>query len=619
MTLLANPATPRATNSEPNLARDPGTVWRRDFPLLQPDRHGRRVVYLDNGATTQKPRAVIDATAEYYAEHNANIHRGVYRLSQSTTAAFEDARETVARFLNAADPRECIFTRGTTESINLVAASWGRANLKPGDEILLTHLEHHSNIVPWQLVAETTGAIVRVAPINDRGELLMDEFRRLLGPRTKVVAVTHLSNALGTINDVKAIAALAHEVGAIILVDGAQWVAHYPTDVQDLDVDFYAFSGHKLYGPTGIGVLWGRRTLLETMPPYQGGGDMIESVSFEKTTYAPLPNKFEAGTPNVAGVIGLRTAIEYVEAIGFDAIARQESDLLAYATERMGEVPGLRIVGTAARKSCVISFVMEHPCIAALDIGAALDVEDICVRTGHHCCMPLMERLRVPGTVRVSLALYNTRDDIDQCVAALKRLHAQKESETPRCSDVPAAVEPNYPKPFAPSPEDAAERLAEAFESLPDWADRYQYIIDLGKKLLPFPENERTEANRVRGCQATVFLTARKHPGTPEIMDFLADANADIVRGLLVILQRLFSGQKAHDILAFDLDGFLDRIGLSQNLALTRRNGLTEMVRRLRMLAKALVESSKACTNQDCAHCAKADEPVQPLSVRRSE
>jgi cysteine desulfurase / selenocysteine lyase len=392
---------------------------RSDFPILSRKVHGKALAYLDNAATTQKPQVVIDRISRYYELENANIHRGVYLLSQEATAAYEGARQKIGRFINAAESREIIFTRGTTESINLVASSWGRTNLKAGDEIILTGMEHHSNIVPWQLIAEQTGAKIKVVPIDDRGQLLMDEYEKLLSDRTKIVAVVQLSNSLGTINDVKAIAAMAHRRGALVLADGAQWVAHFPTDVRDWDVDFYAFSSHKIFGPTGMGVLYGKAKLLDAMPPYQGGGDMISSVTFEKTTYNELPHKFEAGTPHISGAIGLGAAIDYVQEVGLNRMHVHEDKLLDYAQNRLAEIPGVRLVGTAARKASVISFVLKdiHP----HDIGAVLDAEGVAIRTGHHCCQPVMDRFAIPATARASLAFYNTMEDVDALIEGVRK------------------------------------------------------------------------------------------------------------------------------------------------------------------------------------------------------
>jgi cysteine desulfurase/selenocysteine lyase len=398
---------------------DPYAV-RGDFHILFERINGKPLVYLDNAATTQKPRLVIDAITHYYETDNANIHRGVHQLSQRATHEYEGARRRVSNFLNAASPDEIIFVRGATEGINLAAQTCGRAQVREGDEILITAMEHHSNIVPWQMLCEEKGARLRVAPINDRGELLLDEFARLLNPKTKIVAVAHVSNALGTINPLPEIIKLAHRQNAVVVVDGAQAVPHLAVDVQALDCDFYVFSGHKIYGPTGIGVLYGKSILLETMPPYQGGGDMISSVTFEKTTYNKIPHKFEAGTPHIAGVIGLAAAISYVTQLGLDNIAHHEHDLLAYATQAFSTLPGIRLIGTAQQKAGVLSFVMDgiHP----HDIGTVLDQEGIAIRTGHHCAQPVMERFGVPATARASFGLYNTHEEVDLLVQALQKV-----------------------------------------------------------------------------------------------------------------------------------------------------------------------------------------------------
>ena len=393
---------------------------RQDFPILNQKIHGKPLVYLDNAATTQKPQAVIDAMVRSYAEDNANIHRGVHLLSERATRAYEEARVKVQTFLNAPDAREVIFVRGTTEAINLVAQTFGRANIGKGDEVLVTEMEHHSNIVPWQLICEEKGAQLKVIPITDSGELRMDLLESLLTDRTRMVAVVHVSNSLGTINPIAAIVEKAHARGIPVLVDGAQAVAHMPVDVQALGCDFYAMSGHKLFGPTGIGVLWGRLPLLEKMPPYQGGGDMISAVSFARTTYNVVPNKFEAGTPNIAGSVGLGAAIDYLKGIDIAAMQAYEDELLAYGTKALSAVPGIRLIGTASKKASILSFVMEdvHP----HDIGTILDQQGVAIRTGHHCTQPLMERLCVPATARASLALYNTKEEIDALVGALARV-----------------------------------------------------------------------------------------------------------------------------------------------------------------------------------------------------
>ena len=391
---------------------------RKDFPILSEPVRGKPLVYLDNGASAQKPRAVIDQISKTYETEYANVHRGVHYMSQMATDAMEASRVTAQKFMNAAHEKEIIFVRGATEGINLVAASWGRANLGPGDEIILSVLEHHSNIVPWQMIAEQTGAVIKVVPIDDSGSFLMDEYKKLLSPRTKMVAVTHVSNALGTVVPVADVIRLAHAEGALVLLDGCQAVPHIEVDVQALDVDFYVFSGHKLYGPTGIGILWGREDILNSMNPYQTGGDMISSVTFEKTTFQKAPHRFEAGTPAIAEAIGLGAAIDYVQAIGLDNIAAHEHGVLQYATERLLTLDGLKIIGTAKEKAAIISFVMDgiHP----HDLGTFVDRAGVAVRVGHHCAQPVMDRFGVAATARASFGLYNTRDEVDALVDALQ-------------------------------------------------------------------------------------------------------------------------------------------------------------------------------------------------------
>jgi cysteine desulfurase/selenocysteine lyase len=393
---------------------------RRDFPILARAIHGKKLVYLDNAATAHKPRVVIEALSRYYEQGNANIHRGVHFLSEHATGEHERARRTVQSFLNAADASEIVFVRGATEAINLVAQTYGRAHVRAGDEVLITAMEHHSNIVPWQILCDEKEAKLRVAPINDDGELLLDEFEKLLGPRTKIVAVAHVSNALGTVNPIREIVEMAHRRNIPVLVDGAQGVPHLKVDVQALDCDFYAFSGHKMYGPTGIGVLYGKADLLGGMPPYQGGGDMISSVTFEKTIYNKLPFKFEAGTPNIAGAIALGTAIEYLNGLGMDEVAAHEAKLLAYAIGKVSAIPGVRLIGTAEERAGVLSFVIEgiHP----HDIGTILDREGIAIRTGHHCAQPLMQRFRIPATARASFALYNTEEEVDMLANGIRKV-----------------------------------------------------------------------------------------------------------------------------------------------------------------------------------------------------
>ncbi|MGH7479681.1 MAG: SufS family cysteine desulfurase [Candidatus Methylomirabilales bacterium] len=393
---------------------------RQDFPLLGEKVRGKPLVYLDNAATSQKPHVVIDTIRQFLSTYNSNVHRGVHQLSERATEAYEQARTRVQGFINAAESREIIFVRGTTEAINLVAQSYGRTHIGTGDEIVISAMEHHSNIVPWQILCEQTGAVLRVVPINDDGEMLLEEYVTLLTPRTRLVAVAHVSNALGTINPVREVIRLARRQGVPVLVDGAQAVPHLKVDVRELDCDFYAFSGHKVFGPTGIGVLYGRARLLEAMPPYQGGGDMIKSVTFAKTVYNDLPYKFEAGTPHIGGVIGLGAALGYLDGVGLDRVTAYEDELLVHATEALSAIPGVRIIGTAKEKASVVSFVVDG--VHAHDIGTVLDHEGIAIRAGHHCAMPVMQRFGVPATARASLAFYNTREEVDALVRGIHKV-----------------------------------------------------------------------------------------------------------------------------------------------------------------------------------------------------
>ena len=393
---------------------------RRDFPILTQKVHGKPLVYLDNAATTQKPIAVLDALSRFYMTECSNIHRGVHLLSEKATHEYEEAREKVRRFINAQDIREIIFVRGATEGINLVAQSFGRSRVEAGDEVVISAMEHHSNIVPWQMLCDEKRAVLRVVPINESGALIYEAFEQLIGPRTRLIALTHVSNALGTVNPVERVIELAHKRGIPVLLDGAQAIQHLPVDVQQLGCDFYVFSGHKIYGPTGVGILYGKADILETMPPYQGGGDMISSVTFEKTIYNKLPYKFEAGTPNIAGGIGLGAAIDYVSALGLERIAAYEQDLLAYATEAIGPLPRVRLIGTAPKKASVLSFTIEgiHP----HDIGTILDQEGIAIRTGHHCAQPVMDFFQIPASARASIAFYNTHAEIDTLIAGIGKV-----------------------------------------------------------------------------------------------------------------------------------------------------------------------------------------------------
>jgi cysteine desulfurase/selenocysteine lyase len=392
---------------------------RRQFPALRREVKGKPLVYFDNAATTQKPQAVIDALVNYYSNYNANIHRGIHTLAEEATAAFEATRDTAQQFINAETREQIIFTGGTTEGINLVAQTWGRQNIKEGDEIILSNMEHHSNIVPWYIVAQEKGAIIKVIPINENGELLMDEFEKLLSEKTKLVSIVHVSNALGTINPVKTIIEKAHKVGAVVLVDGAQSSVHLDIDVQDMDTDFFVFSSHKVYGPTGVGILYGKKHLLESMPPYQGGGEMIKEVYFDNVTYNDLPYKYEAGTPNIADTVAFKAALDFTKEIGKDAIRNHENELLQYATEQLEGIDGLKIIGKAKNKISVISFVVDH--VHPQDLGILLDNRGIAVRTGHHCAQPLMDCYRIPGTTRASFAMYNTKEEVDALIEGLNK------------------------------------------------------------------------------------------------------------------------------------------------------------------------------------------------------
>ena len=412
---LVGPVSPQTLGSTFDVTR-----VRADFPILTQQVYGKPLVYLDNAASAQKPQQVIDAVSNFYGTGYASIHRGLYSLSERATETYESTRNTVQRFIGARDVREIVFVRGTTEAINLVAQTYGRTHFRPGDEIVISAMEHHSNLVPWQMLCEDKGAFLRVVPISDEGELLLQEFEKLLSPRTRLVAVAHVSNVLGTINPIRQICEMAHSHNIPVLVDGAQAVPHLAVNVQDLDCDFYAFSGHKLFGPTGIGILYGKAALLEAMPPYQGGGHMISSVTFEKTLYNTLPAKFEAGTPNIAATIGLGVAIEYLNRIGIEAITAYERELLSYATEALSELRELRLIGTAKQKTGVLSFVLDgiHP----HDIGTILDREGIAIRAGHHCAQPLMTRFGVPATARASLVFYNTKEEIDALVSGIRKV-----------------------------------------------------------------------------------------------------------------------------------------------------------------------------------------------------
>ncbi len=560
---------------------------RLDFPILHQLVNGKPLVYFDNAASTQKPQCVIDAIREYYENDHSNVHRAVHTLSERATKAYELARLKAQKFLNANCLREVIFTKGTTEAINLVAHSFGQSQVLPGDEVVISAMEHHANIVPWQLVCQEKNATLRVIPINDQGELLLDEYEKLLNVRTKLVAITHVSNALGTVNPIKTMVRLAHQKGIPVFVDGAQATPHMKVDVRDLDCDFYSLSSHKIYGPTGMGVLYGKARHLELMPPYQTGGDMISYVSFEKTTWNELPYKFEAGTPNMADAVGMGVAMDYLESQGRDKIGEHEKQLLDRATEGLRSISGVRILGTAKEKAGVLSFVVDEPAMAAVDVGTKLDLAGIAVRTGHHCCQPLMARFNVPGSIRASFGLYNTLDEVDQFVNTLEKIVGEGRSRAMAQGVELTTLNGHvtYPTASGENPEAAADEVAEVFEFLEEWTDRYQHIIEMGSKSLPMPEYLKSESNRVLGCQSTVFLDLRAKPGSPERIEFLADSDAEVVRGLTALLQTLFSGQLARQVRDFDVEGFFRRIGLDKNLSMGRRNGLSEMTKRIQTFA----------------------------------
>ncbi|MCB9857459.1 MAG: SufS family cysteine desulfurase [Phycisphaerales bacterium] len=549
---------------------------RNDFPILRRTVYdGKRLVFLDSAASAQKPQAVIDAVSRYYETTHSNIHRGAHALAAEATEAYEDARKKIARFVGAALPEEIVFVRGATEAINLVAQTYGRAGIEEGDEILITEMEHHANIVPWQMLCEDVGARLRVVPVNDKGEFVWDEFERLLGPRTKLVAVTHVSNTLGTINPVRDIIEAAHRQDVPVLIDGAQAVSHMRVDVSVLDCDFYVFSGHKLFGPTGIGVLYGKEHLLRAMPPYQGGGAMIRSVSFDKTTFEDPPYKFEAGTPNIAGAIGLGVAVDYVEKIGIGRIGEYEHELVTYGQEKLRAIDGLRLIGAADQHASILSFVVDG--IHADDIGRIVDREGVAVRVGHHCTQPLMKRFGVPATVRASLAFYNTKEEIDVLVAAVRKaIHVM----TRTCPIERAEVRPS-----TESIEQTQDRIISEFSAITDWEERYQKIIDLGRRHPHIPDEYKQDKFIVRGCQSTVWLHARAEKDGR--VTFSAESNAMIVNGLITLLIRVYSGRTTDEIIETQ-PRFITEIGLSTHLSQARANGLAAMLEQIKNYALVL-------------------------------
>ena len=546
------------------------------FPALHQEmRSGWPLVYLDNAASTQKPQNVINRLVAYYTHEHSNVHRGVYHLSHKATDAYEGARARIARFINATHPHEIVFTRGATEAINIVASSFGKRHLQKHDEVLLSAMEHHSNMVPWQMICEEMGATVRILPINDEGELLLDALDALLTERTRIVSLVHVSNSLGTINPVRKVIAAAHARGIPVLLDGAQATLHMPIDVQDLDCDFYCFSGHKVFGPTGIGVLYGKEAMLEALPPYQGGGDMIEHVSYKTSVYAGLPYKFEAGTPHIAGVVGLSAALDTLEHIGLSAVEAYEQDLVAYGHRALQEVDGIRMVGTAKEKTGVFSFLLGDT--SPYDVGRLLDERGIAVRTGHHCTMPVMDRLGVPGTVRASRALYNTRDEIDALVEALRVLHERLTTmrQRGRAARPITAAHNNG----SATIEERQHEIIEEFNFFDDLDDKREYLMEIGEALPPYEELWKTDTYLVNGCLSKVWFRTEARDGRAY---FHADSNTMITKGMVALFVRLLSGQPPEAILATDLDAFLTDLGMQDLVSGRRKNGLEAMITRVR-------------------------------------
>lgn len=572
---------------------------RQQFPLLSRSVHGHPLVYLDNAATTQKPLSVIESVDCYYREQNANVHRAAHFLSACTTHAFEAARETARHFLNARFAEEVIWTRGATEAINLVANSWGRSQLKEGDEIVLSRLEHHANIVPWQLLAETTGAIIKVIELDGSGNLDLQQYQQLFSQKTRLVAIAHISNAIGTISPVKAIIELAHNAGALVLVDGSQAVAHQKVDVQALDADFYVFSGHKVYGPTGIGILYGRRELMESMPPWQGGGEMIERVSFSGTRFNSLPFKFEAGTPNIAGAIGLGKALEFVSGIDSEAMNAHEDKLRKLVEDGLTSINGIRLIGQAEHKAPVVSFVSSHQ--HNQDIGLMLDQQGIAVRTGHHCAMPLMESLNLNGTVRASFAIYNSVDEVKAFVDAVEKLHhtplhdvivdmksemkdrmACAPENTQSVNETLSGEVMDLPEIFRQTPDFTA--IAERLNDLSGWQERYRQIMLLGKELPVLSGEWKSDEARLHGCESSVWLHYHYDDETMRLY-FIADSDARVIRGLIAIVLAVFSGKTPEEVEGENIEQWFRELDLFNHLSPSRGNGLKAIVKEIQAIA----------------------------------
>ena len=541
---------------------------RADFPALQQRVHGKPLVFLDSAASSLKPRSVVNRLAHYYAVEHSNVHRGVHILSQVATDHFEGARRQIARYLNAAHTHEIIFTRGTTEAINLVADTFGRSRIGPGDEILVTGMEHHSNMVPWQMLCQERGAKLNIIPVDERGELEIEHLDSLLSSRTQLVSVTHVSNTLGTVTPLREIIAAAHARDIPVLVDGAQAAPHCRIDVQELDCDFYCLSGHKVYGPTGIGVLYGKEALLNAIPPWQGGGDMIQSVTYDTFTHDTLPHQFEAGTPHIAGVIGLAAAFDYMEKVGIEAIGAHEAELLKYTHEKLLDLGGVRLIGTATHKAGVISFLVDHA--HPYDVGKLLDEQGIAVRVGHHCTMPLMMRLGIPGTVRASLGLYNTREDIDRLVEGVRSAQVQLSAIKTRVHATPT-VNGSF--------RERERALLDDFALFESSDEKREYLMELGENLPAYDAAFRTEDYRINGCQSMVWLRTEQQE---DCLHFLADSDALITKGMIALMVYLLTGMTPQAIYDLDLDSVIARIGLPSLVTARRKNGLASMAARIK-------------------------------------
>lgn len=554
---------------------------RQQFPALQQQINGHPLIYLDNAATSQKPEAVIRAVEQFYRHQNANVHRGAHQLSERATSAFEAARSTVKTFINAASEQEIIWTRGTTEGINLIAQSYARPLLQPGDEILLTELEHHANIVPWQIVAEQTGAIIRVVPINTTGDLNLQRFAELLNEKTRIVSLTHISNALGTINPVAGLVRQAKAVGAVVVIDGAQAAAHLEIDVQRLGCDFYLFSGHKLFAPTGIGVLYGRQQLLDAMPPWQAGGEMISRVSFSGTTYNTLPFKFEAGTPNISGALGLAEAIRFLSALDRKALARHERALMSKALELCSAIPGFTRIGSPTACASILSFQLSSH--HQQDVGLMLDQQGIALRTGHHCAMPLMERLGLPGTIRASFCFYNTLEEVERFAQALDQISQMRSFAVAEMVSEQSIFDSS---PFGREINDSD--IISQLTPLKHWNDRYREIMQLGKQLPAFTSAMKTDEHRINGCESDAWLQVRQD--TDGVLWFAADADARIIRGLIALVLAALNGRQPEQILVFDIEHYFEQLQLTRHLSPSRGNGLKAIIDAVREQAGKSVQ-----------------------------